>query len=215
MLTQISVQRYFHIPIQASLAGVAGQSCDCLNFWLSVSCRLAACPLSMLIAEPVSVLWVGRAPHVLNRFGKHFRSASIAHARTVDRTAYSQKVKDCGSERLLRYPDGRVRCIRYPLITREAEAQVESIDVTVSYEEDWDPERWDDLDWSWDAHSLWQDTVSNKPAAATTAPVQPSQESLSLQKVTCMLSMMAVSSPGLWHTPWAQCSFSTAGQAHI
>ena len=124
----------------------------------------------------------------------HLKFAGCIQAHTVDRTAYSQKVKQgSGNERVLRYPDGRVRCIRYPLTITDNEIQSdhvdvtvsyeEDVDVTVSYEEDWDPDRWDDIDWPWDTSSLWEGGSSSNAAVVSPLTSQPARESIQ-QKVT-------------------------------
>ncbi len=144
----------------------------------------------MSVAEPTSTISVRRAPRCWTRSRAgyaHPRSTGIAHAQTVDRSAYTQKVKqDSGSERLLRYPDGRVRCIRYPLISTEAEAQSDQIDVTVSYEEDWQPDRWDDIDWAWDVTSSWEGPSSSSAGAAAPAATSVNKGS-PLPKVTVIV----------------------------
>lgn len=139
----------------------------------------------MLIAESATAVAAWGAPHCwtsTRRSCLHSRPAGVAHAQTVDRSAYSPKVKqNTGRERVLRYPDGRVRCIRYPLTATDIDAQSDQIDVTHSYEEDWDPDRWDDIDWPWEACGLWEGAASEKAAVATAA-VPPVQGSQALQK---------------------------------
>ena len=147
----------------------------------------------MLLTESTTsnVRAVRRTPgQYLTRFSDSCcrpRSAGITHAQTVDRT-FPQKVKQSSSsERVLRYPDGRVRYIRYPLITTEGEAQADQLDVTRSYEEDWDPDRWDEFDWAWDVSSLWE-AGSNHNASVSTPTPRPTQEATTLPKVTLMCS---------------------------
>lgn len=70
-----------------------------------------------------------------------------------------------GGERVLRYPDGRVRHIRYPTINAESEIQPDQFDVTISYDEDWDSDHWDDIDWARDVTSQW-----DRPATAAADP---------------------------------------------
>ncbi len=141
----------------------------------------------MSIGESASSLSVRRAPHCLTgsrRSNAHVRFAGAIQAHTVDRAAYSQKVKQgSGNERVLRYPDGRVRCIRYPLATTDNKIQSDHVDVTVSYEEDWDPDRWDDIDWPWDTSSLWEGGSSSNAAVVTPPTSQPAHESVFQQKV--------------------------------
>lgn len=116
----------------------------------------------MLKAEPVSTAHLART-HLCaakaRNIAAHRRCSGIPHAYAAGATAYSQTKQHSGKERLLRYPDGRVRCIRYPEITAEAERLAEQLDPTVSYEEDWDPDRWDDIDWAWDVLNS-QDSAS-------------------------------------------------------
>ncbi len=142
----------------------------------------------MSIGESARSLSVRRAPHCLTGSRKsnaHVRFAGAIQAHTVDRTAYSQKVKQgSGNERVLRYPDGRVRCIRYPLTTTDNKIQSDHVDVTVSYEEDWDPDRWDDIDWPWNTSSLWKGGSSSNAAVVTPLTSQPAHEFILQQKVT-------------------------------
>ncbi|KAL0021964.1 hypothetical protein WJX77_000337 [Trebouxia sp. C0004] len=130
--------------------------------------------------------WCGKSKRSCLTYRKsnaHVRFTGAIQAHTVDRTAYSQKVKQgSGNERVLRYPDGRVRCIRYPLTTTDNEIQSDHVDVTVSYEEDWDPDRWDDIDWPWDTASLWEDAGSSTAAVVTPLPSQPAHEFILQQK---------------------------------
>ena len=109
---------------------------------------------NMLMAEPVSTSYLGRThlyPVKSWNTAARGRYSSITYAYTAGATAYSQADKEHrGKERLLRYPAGRVRCIRYPEVSAEAERLAEQLDPTVSYEEDWDPDRWDNIDWAWD-----------------------------------------------------------------
>ena len=93
---------------------------------------------------------------------------------------------------MLRYIDGRERCIRYPLTATDIDAQSDQIDVTHSYEEDWDPDRWDDIDWPWEAGGLWEGAASGNAAVATPVLAPPAQESQALQKVTSMLTVQCV-----------------------
>ena len=147
--------------------------------------------ISMSIGESAKSLSVRRATHCLTGSRKsnaHVRSVGATQAHTSDRTVYSQKVKQgSGNERVLRYPDGRVRCIRYPLTTTDNKTQSDQVDVTVSYEEDWDPDRWDDIDWPWDTSSLWEGGSSCNAAVVTPLTSQPAHESILQQKVTRML----------------------------
>lgn len=141
---------------------------------------------NMLIAEPVSTSYLGRA-HLYTGKPRQTvsrdRYNSMPYAYTAGATPHSQADKEhSGKERLLRYPDGRVRCIRYPEVSAEAERLAEQLDPTVSYEEDWDPDRWDDIDWPWDVLNS-QDSGSirtlNKPL------LRPLQQTADLpQKVT-------------------------------
>lgn len=91
--------------------------------------------------------------------GKHVRRPLLRLCATTspvrDSTASKQNSYTRGGERLLRYPDGRVRCIRYPAVNAESEVQPDQFDVTISYEEDWDSDHWDDIDWAWDVTSQW------------------------------------------------------------
>ena len=147
----------------------------------------------MLIPESATAVAAWGAPHCWTgsrRSCLHSRPAGVAHAQTVDRTAYSPKVKhNTGRERVLRYPDGRVRCIRYPTTATDIDAKSDQIDVTNSYEEDWDPDRWDNIDWPWEAFSSWEGAASEKVAVEAPVPVAPAQESQALQKVTSVLSV--------------------------
>lgn len=108
---------------------------------------------NMLMAEPVCTSYLGRThmcPVKACSTASRGRYSSVPCAYTAGATAYSQANKEhSGKERLLRYPDGRVRCIRYPEVSAEAERLAEQLDPTVSYEEDWDPDRWDSIDWAW------------------------------------------------------------------
>ena len=82
------------------------------------------------------------------------KRGGTTYAYTASANTYSQTgTQHSGNERLLRYPDGRVRCIRYPPITTEFDRLPEQMDPSMSYEEDWDPDRWDDMDWDWDVLS--------------------------------------------------------------
>lgn len=157
----------------------------------------------MLIAESVTAVAAWGAPHcwtVNRRSCLHPRPAGAAHAQTVDRSAYSPKVKQStGRERVLRYIDGRERCIRYPLTATDIDAQSDQIDVTHSYEEDWDPDRWDDIDWPWEACGLWEGAASGNAVVATPVPAPPVQESQALQKVTSMLTVQCVLDEGGKH----------------
>lgn len=89
--------------------------------------------------------------------------ASTASTQNSDTRAY---------ERLLRYPDGRVRCIRYPVINAESEIQPDQFDVTISYEEDWDTDHWDDIDWAWDVTSQWDRPSSVSGTTARQLEIQ-------------------------------------------
>lgn len=107
----------------------------------------------MLKAESVNTAHLARTylyAAKVRIIAAHGRCSGIPHGYAAGATAYSQTKQHSGKERLLRYPDGRVRCIRYPEISAEVERLAEQLDPTVSYEEDWDPDRWDDIDWAWD-----------------------------------------------------------------
>lgn len=59
----------------------------------------------------------------------------------------------------------------------EAERLAEQLDPTVSYEEDWDPDRWDDIDWAWDVLSS-QDTASKASIDAPAVKPLPQKADL-------------------------------------
>ena len=163
----------------------------------------------MSIGESASSMSVRRATHCLagsRKSNVHLRSAGAVQAHTVDRTAYSQKVKQgSGTERVLRYPDGRVRYIRYPLTTTENEAHSDQVDVTVSYEEDWDPDRWDDIDWPWDTSCLWEGASSSNAAVVTPLTSQPAQKSIFQQKVTRITPQSLLFAIGPLSLPHSTC----------
>lgn len=138
----------------------------------------------MLMAECVSTSYLDRT-HLFPAKTRHIaaqgRCSGISYAYSAGATAYSPAKQHSGKERLLRYPDGRVRCIRYPEVSAEAERLAEQLDPTVSYEEDWDPDRWDDINWAWDVLSS-QDNASGSagnPPISRPLPQTPD----SLQKV--------------------------------
>ena len=150
---------------------------------------MAATPLQlladMLMAEPVSTSYPGRThlfPATVRHIAGHGRCSSIAHAYSAGATAYSPAKQHSGKERLLRYPDGRVRCIRYPEVSAEAERlAAEQLDPTVSYEEDWDPDRWDDIDWAWDVLSSQDNASADAGSPPVSRPLPQTPDSL--QKV--------------------------------
>ena len=113
--------------------------------------------------------------------GAHGRCSGIAYAYSAGATAYSPAKQHSGKERLLRYPDGRVRCIRYPEVSAEAERLAEQLDPTVSYEEDWDPDRWDDIDWTWDVLSSQESASAGAGNPPLSRPLPQTPDSL--QKV--------------------------------
>ena len=99
----------------------------------------------------------------------HVKRARRTHATTSRvraSTATKHESSARGGERVLRYPDGRVRCIRYPEINAESEIQPDQFDVTISYEEDWDSDHWDDIDWAWDVTSQWDRPNFITPSAS-------------------------------------------------
>ena len=134
----------------------------------------------MLLAEPVSTSYLRRTqsyPAKGRKCATDRRLKSSTYAYTAGATAYSQADKQHrGKERLLRYPDGRVRCIRYPIIAAEAERLAEQMDPTVSYEEDWDPDRWDDIDWAWDVLSSHDGASAGAADAAFVRPLPQQAE---------------------------------------
>lgn len=96
--------------------------------------------------------------------------ATTSHARAGAVSPHVTSTR--GAERLLRYPDGRVRCIRYPSISAESDIQPDQFDVTISYEEDWDSDHWDDIDWAWDVTSQW-----DRPSPSSLATPAASRQS--------------------------------------
>ncbi|BDA45986.1 hypothetical protein COCOBI_08-0780 [Coccomyxa sp. Obi] len=64
--------------------------------------------------------------------------AAFSHHFAEDRRTY---------ERVLRYPSGQVRRIRYPVVEEEESNERPQPDPTRSYAEGWDPEKWDNLGW--------------------------------------------------------------------
>ena len=135
----------------------------------------------MLLAEPVSISYLTRNQISSAKARKRAtdrKHRSSTYAYTAGATAYSQADKQHrGKERVLRYPDGRVRCIRYPMIAAEAERLAEQLDPTVSYEEDWDPDRWDDIDWAWDVLSSHETASTGAADAALVRPLPKKAES--------------------------------------
>ena len=77
-----------------------------------------------------------------------------------------------GGERVLRYPDGRVRHIRYPTINADSEILPDQFDVTISYDEDWDSDHWDDIDWARDVTSQWDRPAPSPKATPSHAARQ-------------------------------------------
>ena len=149
----------------------------------------------LMASEPVSTSYLGRThlyPAKVRSVAARGKCSSIPYAYTAGATAYSQaesqqRTGNSGKERLLRYPDGRVRCIRYPEVSAEAERLAEQLDPTVSYEEDWDPDRWDDIDWAWDVLS----SQDNGSTGAVTTPLSrplPQTSDLPQKVALCQLS---------------------------
>ena len=127
------------------------------------------------MAEAASTSYPVRAPlHPAKAQKSHLsgRGSAVTLAYTAGATAFSHPDRQySGKERLLRYPDGRVRCIRYPKIAAEAERQAEQTDPTVSYEEDWDPDRWDDIDWAWEVLSTQNAAGAGRSSTAFVSPL--------------------------------------------
>ena len=143
----------------------------------------SACPAlgSMLpAAEATTSGRIASVPcwHTPRRSCVHSKSTISTRAQVVDRAVYPQQLNQVSEgERLLRYPDGRVRCIRYPTSTiAKVESPAEQIDPTVSYEEDWDPDRWDDIDWAWETPSSGS-SISHDAARSRQKSPSTTQES--------------------------------------
>lgn len=145
----------------------------------------------MLKAEPVSTahparmyLYAAKARNI----AAHGRCSGTPHAYAAvyaGATAYSHTKQHSGKERLLRYPDGRVRCIRYPEIAAEAERIAEQLDPTVSYEEDWDPDRWDDIDWAWDVLSSQDSACAGAINPPLSRPLPQTSDSPQKVSISC------------------------------
>ncbi|KAK9817731.1 hypothetical protein WJX72_001359 [[Myrmecia] bisecta] len=78
-------------------------------------------------------------------------------------TAAQQAEQGAAQERVLRYPDGKERRIRYPVLQQQKAQAVEETgwpcNPMTSYAEEWDPERWN----SWDTPDLWdQQTAAGR-----------------------------------------------------
>ena len=146
--------------------------------------------------------------HTPRRSCVHHKCAINTRAQVVDRALYPQQVHQVSEgERLLRYPDGRVRCIRYPPTTiTQVESPAEQIDPTVSYEEDWDPDRWDDIDWAWDTPISREGVSAYTHDTAHSRQKQPSTIQESPPKVTILFKQIATqqqhgpphSNRGIW-----------------
>ena len=142
----------------------------------------------MLMTELVSTSYLGRThlfPTKIRNMAAHGRYSGPAYAYSAGATAYSPAKQHSGKERLLRYPDGRVRCIRYPEVSAEAERLAEQLDPTVSYEEDWDPDRWDDIDWAWDVFSSQDNASSGVGNSSTSRPLPQTADSLQKVWMAC------------------------------
>ena len=148
----------------------------------------------LLGVELFSSCHVARTPCLLTHSRRHsqHRTALIARAQTLDRSVCSQQANQVtGRERLLRYPDGRVRCIRYPTTANtDVQSPAEQIDVLVSYEEDWDPDRWDDIDWAWDAPSSREGVTSQSSGFVEALPDQTASRQEVLQKASSHASLL-------------------------
>lgn len=150
------------------------------------------------------------------KVGKHVRKSAVTScAATVHvraSTVSRQVAHTRGAERLLRYPDGRVRCIRYPTISAESEIQPDQFDVTISYEEDWDSDHWDDIDWAWDVTSQWDRPSTVKMPSIDHAVQQPNSSPPAKVQLSCSQnSNLQLAQLGV-KQPWS--SFVT-GTAYI